>query len=207
MLKYIPQSAKLVLEIGCGSGKFAALLRQRNQCELWAIEPNNIAAQLARKHVDKIFNTSIEEAQKYLNGQKFDVIILLDVIEHLVNPDQILTMLRLNLTSAGFIVASIPNMRYFYSFRDLVLYGKWDYVEAGILDRSHLRFFTYNSVQKFFTNLGFKIITIEGINPTSSFKLNMINLLFFNKFWDCKYLQFACVLQVKDDSLERCEND
>ncbi len=200
MLKYVPQTAESILEVGCGTGKFAALLKKRQTCKIWAIEQDATAARIAAKHVDKIVNVALEEAYPEFSGKKFDVILFLDVLEHLAYPEQALQKMKNFLSPTGVIVASIPNLRYFYVFRDLVWYGRFDYAESGILDRTHLRFFTHSSIHTLFNNSAYKIETLEGINPVLSPKLKLLNLITFNRFWDARYLQFACVAKASAET-------
>jgi hypothetical protein len=98
------------------------------------------------------------------------------------------------LTAPGVVVASIPNIRHFSVLWDLAVHGNWEYQEAGILDETHLRFFTRSSIQTFFQKQGYSIRRCEGINSGGygrAYKL--LNLLFRDAVADMKYHQFAVV--------------
>ena len=101
------------------------------------------------------------------------------------------------MTKQGVIVASIPNIRYYRTFVDFVLHGNWDYLDQGILDKTHLRFFTYKSILRMFESLGFEILLIEGIHPTSSRTFRVLNTLLLNTFADVRYIHFVCVVRPK----------
>jgi hypothetical protein len=108
------------------------------------------------------------------------------------------------------VVASIPNVRYLENIWNLLILKDWKYTEYGILDRTHLRFFTLQSIRVIFENLGYHIERIEGINPFDEkpyFKrlskrfiywvFFLTNLLFFKHIEDMRYLQFVVVARPK----------
>jgi 2-polyprenyl-3-methyl-5-hydroxy-6-metoxy-1,4-benzoquinol methylase len=125
----------------------------------------------------------------------FDCIILFDILEHLIDPYTLLHALKNKLSSKGVIIASIPNIRYYRTFVDLVIHGNWDYKEHGILDKTHLRFFTYKSIVKMLNSLDFQILVLEGIHPTSSRTFKILNILLLNSLADIKYKHFAIVIK------------
>ena len=76
---------------------------------------------------------------------------------------------------------------------DLVVHGRWDYTDEGILDRTHLRFFTRSSMIRLLEDAGYRVEEAVGINPTGSAKFRLANLLSLGRWSDMKYLQFACL--------------
>jgi hypothetical protein len=111
----------------------------------------------------------------------------------LIDPYYLLRELKTKLTDHGLIVASIPNIRYYSMLKQLVVYGNWDYKDQGILDRTHLRFFTYKSIIKMFVQLNYTILQMEGIHPTPSRTYKILNLLLLNFISDVKYKHFVIV--------------
>jgi methionine biosynthesis protein MetW len=193
MLKYIPQDTKTSLEIGCGSGEFSSLLKQQFNAETWAIEINE---EVARKAATKLDNVVIGDATESLNkmpDSRFDCVILFDVLEHMNDPESLLSALKTKLTVNGVVIASIPNIRYYRIFMQLVIHGNWDYKNQGVLDRTHLRFYTYKSIVKMFDKLGFEILRMEGIHPTSSRTYKILNIILLNSIADLRYKQFTVV--------------
>lgn len=195
MLKYVPPGIKTSLEFGCGYGGFSALVKDKFGAETWAVEINEEAAHKAEKILDKVINNDAAKSLDDIPENYFDCIILFDILEHLLHPSALLHDLKNKLSDKGVIIASIPNIRYYRTFIDLVIHGNWDYKDHGILDSTHLRFFTYKSILKMLKTLDFKILTLEGIHPTSSRTFEILNLLLLNSIKDIRYKHFAMVVQ------------
>jgi len=193
MLIYIPPGTKTTLEFGCGCGGFSALVKERFRTESWAVEIDKEAAQEAAKKLDKVINEDAIKSLCQVPENYFDCIIFLDILEHLVDPYSLLLLVKAKLTKTGVIVVSIPNVRYYHNYIDFAIKGNWDYQNAGTLDKTHLRFFTYKSARKTFEQLGYEILVLEGINATRNKKLRLLNFLLFKALEDLKYLQFAIV--------------
>ena len=111
MLRFIPGSARTILDIGCGQGKFGAQLIQLGK-EVWGVEPFEEAALIAAGHLSKVLIGKIEDVIDSIPDSHFDIIILNDVIEHLIDPWGTIKDLKIKLKSDGKIIASIPNIRY-----------------------------------------------------------------------------------------------
>lgn len=195
MLKYIPPSVKRTLEFGCGFGGFSALLKKEFGAETWAVEINTTAAQEAAKKLDRVINTDAADCLQDLPDGYFDCIVFLDILEHLIDPYSLLLGVKSKLTKEGLIVASLPNIRYYRNLVKLVVHGDWDYQDKGVLDKTHLRFFTYKSIMKMFSRLGFEVLAMEGINATSSRNFRLLNTLLLGKITDARYMQYACVVR------------
>ncbi len=200
MLKYVPESAKRTLDLGCGAGNFSELIKARFSAECWGIEINAEVAEIAAAKLDKVIIGDVNQCLDDVPDNYFDCIICNDILEHLVDPYDLLITLKKKLGAEGVVVASLPNVRFCRVLFDLVLRGSWDYKEHGILDRTHLRFFTYKSLKKMFPQLGYEVLTIEGLEQKRNIKtilVRMLTLLFFNIFKDIRYNHFACVVRPK----------
>ncbi|MHC4681033.1 MAG: class I SAM-dependent methyltransferase [Planctomycetota bacterium] len=195
MLKYVPPGTKTSLEFGCGSGGFSALVKDKFSAQTWAVEINADAACEAARKLDKVINREATDSLDDVPDDYFDCIILFDLLEHLLDPASLLCALKGKLTSGGVIIASIPNVRYYRTFVDLAIHGNWDYKEHGILDKTHLRFFTRKSIIKMFRLLGFRIQRLEGIHPTSSRTFKILNMILLNRLADVRYKHFAVVVR------------
>ena len=197
MLEFIPTGVKKALEFGCGEGGFSTLLKDRLNAETWAVEINEESARKASEKLYKVINDDAHQALSELPDKYFDCIICFDFLEHLVDPYSLLTLLKSKLAKDGVIITSIPNIRYYRVFTKFVLHGNWDYKDQGVLDKTHLRFFTYKSIIKMFEQLEFEILLIKGIHPTSSRTCKLIQLLTFSIFSDIKYKHFVSVIRPK----------
>lgn len=144
----ISEGANKILDIGCASGRLGKKLRELNKAEeLIGIEIYQPAAEEASLYYNKIFQDDIESFE--LPFEKyFDYVICGDILEHLRDPWKMVERIHGWLKPGGSLIASIPNIRYWQILTDLILFGKWEYVDAGILDNTHLRFFTRKSFNK-----------------------------------------------------------
>ena len=138
----------------------------------------------------------IEELPNYYS----DCILFNDVIEHLVDPYRMLLDIKQKIVDDGVIVCSIPNVRYFRNLFNLVVRGDWHYEDSGTLDKTHLRFFTKKSIREMLESLGYRVLQLEGINVTSSWKVALFNVATVGLFTDTRYLQFCCVATPIQDS-------
>lgn len=194
LIPFIPPSIKSALDVGCGSGNFGETLKKLYACEVWGIEPNQVEALEAGKKIDKAIHNIFSIDLPELAGKKFDVIFFNDVLEHLIDPTEALQHCKKLLNEGGHIIASIPNMRWYPVILGLLRYKDFKYELSGVMDKTHLRFFTAKSMRRLFEDAGYIIVKMEGINKDNNFKFfNLINFLLFNTQWDMKFQQFAIV--------------
>jgi SAM-dependent methyltransferase len=193
MLRFIPEGIETVLEIGCAAGGFGLQLKQRGVREVWGVEIVESAARQAQKVLDKVLIGDIADLIDDLPANYFDVVVCNDVLEHMVDPFTVLTRIKSKLSGRGLVVSSIPNIRYYHTLSDLVLHKNWEYQEAGILDRTHLRFFTTRSIQLMYERLGYKVLRHEGNNPMRKRPMSyrLANMLLLGKISDMQYEQFV----------------
>lgn len=198
MLKYLPENSKKILDVGCGNGAFASLLKQKNNAEVWGIELMEKEAIIAQEIVDKVFFGNCEKHINDLPDNYFDAIYFNDVLEHLADPYTVLEDLKIKLAPNGVIISSIPNVRFFRTFSKVVFLKDWKYDDFGIMDKTHLRFFTNKSIKRMYQELGYEIIIHEGINKSRSLKPILFNFLTFFSQMDIRILQYATVARVKN---------
>lgn len=136
-----------VLDIGCGTGTWAPTLRAKGADQIVGVEFATEAANQAELLYDRVVRGPVETIDLVdLGGQRFDTIVVADVIEHLVDPWRELRRWTEWVLPAGQLVISVPNLRHFRVVRSL-LAGHFDYAdEGGVMDRTHLRWFTRASL-------------------------------------------------------------
>lgn len=195
MLLLAPTEVKTALDIGCAAGLFARSLMDRNGAEVWGVEPDNNAAREAGERLYRVINSTIEDAIDKLPDTYFDLIVANDVLEHLVDPEVCLKRLLPKLKADGQFLCSVPNVRYYKHLRELIVHGDWEYREEGILDRTHLRFFTIKSLAAMMRRLNCEIITLKCINGRKRLWLKLLNLIFLSKFQDIPFMQIACLVK------------
>ncbi len=197
MVRFVPASATRVLEVGCASGSFGRLLKSTRPVEVWGIEPFSDAARRATDILDNVVVADIEAAIGDLPRDYFECVVFNDVLEHLRDPWSVLREIQAAMSPGSVVVASIPNMRHYSVMKQLVLAKRWDYVDAGVLDRTHLRFFTCETMRDMFVSAKLELVTFEGISGgTFPWKLAVLNALLLNTLDDMRYQQFACVARV-----------
>jgi 2-polyprenyl-3-methyl-5-hydroxy-6-metoxy-1,4-benzoquinol methylase len=156
-------SNKRVLEIGCASGHVTrALVSQGNT--VVGVDIDAAAAEKAREHAERVVVGDVESMNldAELGGDRFDVAVLGDVLEHLRNPVAVLRSVRRLLARKGFIVISLPNVAHL-DLRLMLLSGRWEYRDLGLMDHSHLRFFTRASARDLVATSGFSVVDIDRV--------------------------------------------
>ncbi len=159
LLALIPTDAGLVVEIGCGAGALGeAYLRINPSCRYVGVELNREAAERA---VSRLSAVRTGDAEKLDIGEdKIDCLVYGDVLEHMADPWSVLARHAACLRDGGQVVACIPNVQH-WSVIISLLAGQWRYQDEGLLDRTHLRFFTLESIRELFAGAGLTIIEIR----------------------------------------------
>ena len=190
ILRYIPQDCARSVEFGCGTGDFSLLLKTQRSTETWAVEIHKESAQKAATKLDHVINADAMQGVEELPDDYFDCAVFLDVLEHLADPYELLQRIKTKLRPDGLVVCSIPNIRYYRALKNYVLEGDWEYKNHGIMDETHLRFFTKKSLVRTFSLLDYDIICLEGVHPTSSRTFKLLNLCLFNALQDVRYKHY-----------------
>ncbi len=191
---YLPVDAERILDVGCGEGTFSVGLTEEQKLETWGMEIDEESASIAATRLDHVLTGDAVLLASELPDAYFDCIFCNDILEHIVNPDKLLNILKTKLASGGRLVTSVPNVRHFWTVWDLFFRGRWDYSDEGILDRTHLRFFTKSTMGELFTDCGYRVESVVGLHPIGSIKFKLFNLLTLGIFREMRFLQYAWVL-------------
>ena len=193
MLDFLPDSYTKVLEIGCGEGRFSDNLNTYS--EYWGVEQNEIIGKKADYKLHKVIIGDFMEINELLPNKYFDLIICNDIIEHIDDYNLFFKILKKKMNADARIIGSIPNVRFYSNLIRLFIFKDWEYVDDGILDRTHLRFFTKKSLIRTFKNNEFSIEKFYGINGVKFFgfsiKSFLKNICILLLGSDSRYLQFG----------------
>lgn len=190
LLPFIPAGVRRVLDVGCGVGAFGALLKERLGAEVWGVEPGLSAHEQARKRLDHTFHGEFGAALPQLAHERFDLITFNDVLEHMLSPELGLRQALTLLAPGGFVLASIPNFRYFLNLWEVVIRGEWEYKKSGILDATHLRFFTRKSMIRLFQRVGYEVRDVQGIAPFHHWRVSFLKAVTLGALDDIEYQAF-----------------
>ena len=175
----LPAFSEQVLEVGCGAGATLQWLQKSGRCRRTVgVELFPVAAERARGRIDELL---VGNAEVLLPAQftsaSFDLVLCLDVLEHMVDPWAFVNRVQALMKPGAVLIASIPNVRHARVVLPLLLRGRWRYEESGILDRTHLRFFTHQSAQALVSPPGLRVTSCLRRLPPMASKSGIVNLL------------------------------
>jgi len=180
-----------VLEVGAGHGETLRYLKEKKMAvEVIGID---ITKNKDNSNIDRFINEDIENVDLSEYKKYFDVIILADVLEHLIEPQKILNKIKYCLRDDGQILISIPNIRNIKAIYKVFIKGDFSYEERGIFDYTHLRFFCRRNIKQLVIDSGFRIDTIVSsftrLDKKPFLKLvNTITFKIFEEFLTVQYL-------------------
>ncbi len=164
IMSLVPEGSR-VLDLGCASGNLARALENERHCEVLGVELDPDAARAASAKGLQVLVADIVQVPlgELLAGRTFDRIVLADVLEHLGEPLRTLSQTRRLLSPGGRVLTSFPNITHI-DIQLMLAQDQWRYVPAGILDRTHLRFFTLASFTQMAASAGFEVTTAERVH-------------------------------------------
>jgi 2-polyprenyl-3-methyl-5-hydroxy-6-metoxy-1,4-benzoquinol methylase len=199
VIRKIPVAKGALLDIGGGNGATASALKKSGFATAVVIDMVDKEAVLAS--VDRYIQADLSDpavvgAVVHEHGP-FDVILCLDILEHLPDPWQLLRVVHDLAAPSSLLVVSLPNVSHYTATFPLLFGGRWDYQADGVLDRTHLRFFTRATAVQLVRDTGYRI---ESVYPTESAKklkvvvkkiMRLVSLGFANRFIDQGYIIVA----------------
>lgn len=153
----VKEGPNRILDLGCGSGAVGRrLLDQGRASEIVGVEIFPSASKEASQFYTQVHVGDIEEMELPYGGE-FDYVLCGDILEHLKDPYSVVNRITGWLKEGGTFICSLPNVRHWSVLKSLVFSGRWDYVDAGIMDKTHLRFFTRRTCLRMIEEAGLKI--------------------------------------------------
>jgi 2-polyprenyl-3-methyl-5-hydroxy-6-metoxy-1,4-benzoquinol methylase len=185
------------MDVGCGEGTTAAYIKKQMNIEKAdGIESNELSYRIALQKLDVVYKTDLNKEETPFNNitEKYDLLLFLDVLEHLINPYKVLEQSKNLLKDNGKVIISLPNARHYTLLFPLLFKNEWEYQEQGVLDKTHLRFFTYKSALRLIDKAGYKVAySTRNYSYYRGFKiLNIIFLGLLSPFSISQYI-FDCV--------------
>jgi len=192
ILPMLPSHIERLIDVGCGTGETSYYLKQQNIAKwVCGIETSQAPAAIAKSRLDEVLETDIEKLELPYDHATIDLILILDVLEHLVQPWDVVKKLHSYLKPGGYMIASIPNVRNYSVTIPLLFKGDWQYRESDILDATHLRFFTKKTAIELMTMSGLKLVEVghTGLRPWSpTWIFNLLSFGIFKGFFEFQYL-------------------
>lgn len=195
LVEMLPIIKGNILEVGCGTGATLEYLKARGASYVVGIDINvNSIEMAAKRGLDLTLTADIEKDELSFKEKEFDVIILADVLEHLYNPWETLKKLSPFLKDNGYVLLSLPNIKHYTILRRLIFHDEWKYTDAGILDNSHIRFFTFKEIKGLLDFAGFRIVRVE-YNNAAGRKIKLLNKLLFGLLDSYLVVQYFILAQ------------
>lgn len=167
------------LDVGCGAGNTSEYLKRKFDVrETVGIEVVPAVAAQAAARLDRVHNISVEDERLPFQENEFDLVLFADVLEHLVDPWSVLQRFVRFVKPGGYILTSLPNIQNWKILLQL-FFGRWEYQDGGIMDRTHLRFFTVKSALQLVHIPGLRVVRLER---TMGRTLKALNVLTFGLF-------------------------
>ena len=171
LLEVLAHPPRQLLDIGCSSGLLGQAVKSRNPgCRTIGIEPNEATAKLAAKNLDQVLCGKFEDFNLEAEGialGSLDTVVAADVLEHMYDPWHVMTRLKPYLAKDAQIILSIPNTRHLGLLKSLMDDGLWTYGERGLLDITHIRFFTLREISAFLVQTGYRLEHVNFfLDPT-----------------------------------------
>lgn len=167
LLDVLAHPPRVLLDIGCAAGLLGQEVKSRHPaCRVIGIEPNAATARLAAEHLDQVLCGKFEDfdlAAEGLAPGSIDTVIAADVLEHMYNPWQVMLALKPYLTADAQLILSIPNTRHIGLLKALADAGRWTYAEKGLLDITHIRFFTLAEIERFLSQTGYRMEFVNHV--------------------------------------------
>jgi methionine biosynthesis protein MetW len=161
----VPRAARRVLDVGCGAGALGAALKRDREVEVVGVEADPDAAAAARERLDRVVEADAEQVlgrpEAAADLGRFDCLVAADSLEHMRDPWWALACAAELLEPGATAVVSLPNVRFFETFWQLGVRGRWPRREQGVFDRTHLRWFALRDARELLEGAGLAVVRVD----------------------------------------------
>ncbi|OGZ34763.1 MAG: hypothetical protein A2174_02355 [Candidatus Portnoybacteria bacterium RBG_13_41_18] len=163
----------LILDVACATGELGETIKNVTQYKVWGADISSNFLETAGKKLDRTFcfdiSSDFSSWPAEIKTEKFDKIILSEILEHLFFPERLLKNLKNICVQDAEIIITVPNVL-FWKNRLKILFGNFDYTDQGLMDRGHIHFFSWESLEKLVNDAGFQIVDTKNFIPTRGTK-------------------------------------
>ena len=202
--------SKKILDVGCGVGYIGRAIKKQQKCDIDGIDTDKVATKIVEKYYDKTYLMRLGDKndKTFLafqkDSKKYDCIICGDLIEHLEDPGYIISILAKKLAPNGKILISIPNIAHIDVIANLID-GRFNYDEAGILDNTHLRFWTESSFYDFVSNINdhYKTTLSPKLIGKTIVRHPVLDTRYFEEICGEEIFTFQNIFQLKNEKIQK----
>ena len=203
MAPYLPGQYSRVLEVGCAEGGF--MKQVKPGVEYWGVEPKGQAAKVAASKMHRVLVGNYDQVEDELPDGYFDLVICNDVVQFMEDHDAFFDSVKRKLAPRGVLMGSTANFRFIENVLEIVVHREMKYLDSGVLDRDHMRFFTMRSMKRTLEEHGFEVDKIGGLSSVWEMQTTTIGIIkkvFWIPAitivgWDSIYLQFGFRARLK----------
>ena len=197
LFRFLPQSSTSCIELGCGSGAFGAALKDRLGTKVVGVELDPAAAEQAAAVLDRVLQGRLEEIADSLPWETCDLVVCNDILEHIADPGSVLSLIARRIHKPVHLLFSVPNVRYIEVVGELLLTGRWTYKDHGVLDRTHLRFFTRRSFQDLLSQHGGVVLREGFTSSCKNLPFRILDALALGNLREFRYMQYAGLAELR----------
>ncbi len=165
LVALVPGDARTVLDVGCGNGALGDAVKRRQAANVIGLELVPEAAAAAEQRLDRVLRVDLDEVTELpLERGSVDAALFGDVLEHLRDPHRLMRVIRPYLADDGVVVCSVPNIKHWHVVGRLLVEDRFEYQQAGLLDRTHVHMFTLTELENMLEETGFEATHLDTLD-------------------------------------------
>lgn len=194
--RFLPEHSALCIELGCGAGAFGQTIKSLLGAKVIGLELDPLAAEQAQSVLDQVFQGRMEELADQLPWEDCDLVVCNDILEHVADPGAILELISRRIKKPVHLLFSVPNVRYIEVLGELAVLGRWTYREHGVLDRTHLRFFTRRSFRQLLAQHKGTVMKDGFTSSCKNLPFRFLDTILLGSLREFRYMQYAGLARI-----------